>query len=523
MSKVEIVGERRDLLLKLHGVDPRNIRNRYPQPGGQTAFLLSPAQELLGGGQAGGGKSHILCVDALGLQYQASLGGRACYQIPNYRAVIFRRESVQLSHLLDEARTIYPLMGARFTAQRRGDPGPCYEWDTEDPYRPARIYFSHLESPQDVENHQGQEYQFVGFDELTQFLLSQYLYLFSRMRQAADPRLVSRMRSTTNPTGPGLWWVKKRFIKGLKPRLVNWFIADVDPEINPQGIRVPYSHPFGISREFIPMSLEENLVLMKNDPLYATRIMQLGDKMARALLKGDWDAFGGDFFAEFDYGAEVVEPRSVPKSWKLVGSIDPGFSSPCSFGLTAADPSGNVHRVATYYERQRNPEQHARAIRDFIKTCRPTGGRWPDVIVSGHDAWAKKDKYSVIASNRTFADEFASEGVHLSEAALDRHNGWWSWKALLPRRYFVYRGLNEALLEEMTGVVADEKDPEDIQGKGNDPAVKDHALDEQRYGIMALELPDIKEQVVRWEDVWFGRARHPAVPKAAKGWKPGRG
>jgi hypothetical protein len=49
--------------------------------------------------------------------------------------------------------------------------------------------------------------------------------------------------------------------------------------------------------------------------------------------------------------------------------------------------------------------------------------------------------------------------------------------------------MNEPLIDEMISAVPDEKDEEDISGKGNDPAVQDHALDEMRYAGLALPKP----------------------------------
>ena len=49
------------------------------------------------------------------------------------------------------------------------------------------------------------------------------------------------------------------------------------------------------------------------------------------------------------------------------------------------------------------------------------------------------------------------------------------------------------LIDEMKAVVTDKKDVDDIQGKGNDPAVLDHALDATRYLLMTALKPIQKE------------------------------
>jgi hypothetical protein len=127
------------------------------------------------------------------------------------------------------------------------------------------------------------------------------------------------------------------------------------------------------------------------------------------------------------------------------------------------------------------------------------GGRKPSIIVSGTDAFAKKERFSVIAHENTFADVFEVEGLFLSPAYNSRKTGWWRWKSLFPSegkppKYFIFEGLNEPLLAEMMSVTYDTKDPEDIKGKGNDPSISDHALDEQRYGIMAMFRPESSKE-----------------------------
>lgn len=502
--------------------DGCEIEALTPQDGGQVRFFSSPAFECLGGGQAGGGKSWSLVSMALGNhgQDQKSIGV-PYYKLPGYQAVLFRRQTTQLVNLLNEAHKSYPLLGGTYTAQRRGDPGPCYQFATDKENEPARIYFCHLENEDDKENHQGQQYQFAGFDELTQFTLTQYLYIFSRVRQIIHPDIITAVRGTTNPTGPGLWWVKKRFINNLTPDTISYFLADQDPKINPQGIKVPAGTKHALSREFIPMTLGENLKMMEADPNYASRIMQLGGQMAKALLGGDWDAFGGDFFKMFDYGREVIRPFDIPKAWRLYVSVDPGWAGTCAAVMIAVDLTGKVYLVSTYCERERNPEQNADGINTWWQTNKFTHGRRPLMFTCGLDAWSKKDRYAVEANERTFADVFRTKGLILQRAVTDRHNGWGACKALMPSRFFVFKDQNNPFLEELTAAVADEKDVDDIQGGGNDPEVVDHCLDAWRYDVMSANIPMEKPRKDGWA-YHYGITQKAEDGRPAE-WKPGMG
>ncbi len=487
--------------------DAKKVTVQYevicPQPGGQTDFLSRPETEVLAGGAAGGGKSYALILDALGLQYQDTIFGIAAYKHPRYRAVIFRRTSTRLQNLIDLAKELYFPLGATFALQRKGEPGSSFTFPSR-----AKIFLCHLEMDSDIESHQGAAYQYIGFDELTQFTLKQYLYLFSRLRGVVSNNgmnITMRIRSTTNPTGEGLVWVRRRFIKNqskvLAPGRTYFFISDPNadsPEDNPQGIEVHPGDPQwlnGKSRTFIPAFLYENKILMESDPGYAGNIMQLGKKMEAALLHGDWDAFGGDFFDMFDKNGAKEKPFDIPSDWQLVGALDPGWSSPCSFGLYARDFERHLHLIFTYYVRKQDPETHAKNIYSLIKKCTYTQGRMPDMIVSGRDAFQKKDRYAMNRTELTLSDIFNSHGMYLQPAVTDRVIGWWTVKQYFANKMFHYfDGYNDPFIDEVTSCQTDEDNVEDIKGLGNDPNVPDHALDQLRYGCMAIPYPFTKGQ-----------------------------
>jgi hypothetical protein len=419
----------------------------------------------------------------------------AAYEHSDYRAALFRRKTTQFSKLLDEGKKLYEPLGAELVYKRSGDPGPSFNFPSG-----ARIFICHMEQEDNKEDHQGIEYQYCGFDELTQFTVTQYMYLFSRLRSTIEG-LNPRMRSTTNPTGSGLIWVKKRFIKNgrniFTPQKLYYFAPDKNNEIedNPTGLLTDKNNPYSKSRMFIPGRLHENKILMKADPGYKFNIMAMGRKYEKALLYGDWDAFGGSFFDDFDSSKMGVEPFAIPKEWFLLGAIDPGWSSPCSFSLKARDFEGNVYRLFTYYEKNKSPEQHATAIKEKINSFPYTNGRQPNFIVSGTDAFAKKDRHAIIAHELTFSDVFRRHGLNLTPAKTDRVLGWMVTKQLMrSEKFFYFNGFNDDWKEEVIAAEHDEKNPEDIKGKGNDPNVSDHALDEDRYGNMSLFQPVKREE-----------------------------
>jgi predicted phage terminase large subunit-like protein len=67
----------------------------------------------------------------------------------------------------------------------------------------ATLTFGYLEKRWHHLQYQSAEFQFIGFDELTQFEEYQFTYLFSRLRRKMGSKIPLRMRSGTNPGGPG--------------------------------------------------------------------------------------------------------------------------------------------------------------------------------------------------------------------------------------------------------------------------------------------------------------------------------
>ena len=67
-----------------------------PNPGPQTAFLLSEAKEVLYGGAAGGGKTDALLMLPV---YRA--------HNPDHRSIYFRRKSNRLSESEDRAKSFF--------------------------------------------------------------------------------------------------------------------------------------------------------------------------------------------------------------------------------------------------------------------------------------------------------------------------------------------------------------------------------------------------------------------------------
>ena len=169
----------------------------------QIDFLTYESEELLYGGQAGGGKSEALLMSAL--QY---------VEQEDYHSLLLRRTYKDLA--LPNA-----IMNRCHNWLKKFVEDRTIKWDRDTKTYTfpsgSTLTFSYLAHDKDLDQYQGSELQFIGFDELTQFTEKQYTYLHSRLRKLEDSDIPIRMRAGTNPGGRGHNWVKARFITPTSP------------------------------------------------------------------------------------------------------------------------------------------------------------------------------------------------------------------------------------------------------------------------------------------------------------------
>ena len=247
-----------------------------PNEGPQETFLQSPAFEALYGGAAGGGKSDALLAEAI-----RQIGN------PVYRAVILRRTYPELEaqgSIIDRSQTLYRIYSTDYLRQQ-------HVWRFESG---ASVGFGHMQREDDRFQYQGAQFAFVGFDELTHFTRTQYLYLFSRCRAPAEADLRCYVRAATNPGGVGHEWVKKRWAVWLdkehpnpaKPGELRWYAM-----LEGQDTEVSRDHPEARSRTFIGARVSDNPYLAGTD--YERNLQALPLVERARLLDGDWDIMPG--------------------------------------------------------------------------------------------------------------------------------------------------------------------------------------------------------------------------------------
>lgn len=243
-----------------------------PLPGPQTAAYQSQADELFYGGAAGGGKTGLI----VGLSVTS-----------HQQTIIFRREFPQLREVIQQIRA---LIGTR------GYNSQSHAWQLDDH---RMIELQSVQHEWDVEKYQGRPHDLICFDELPQFLRSQYRFLIGWNRHS-DPKQRCRVVCTGNPptSVEGRWvieewgpWLDDRCPCPAKPGELRWYTTLDDQLVWLDGPE-PFVHKgeriVPRSRTFIPAKLKDNPIL--DGTSYRATLQALPEPLRSQMLNGDFRA-----------------------------------------------------------------------------------------------------------------------------------------------------------------------------------------------------------------------------------------
>lgn len=336
-----------ELITTLNGMTPEQLQaiqhdlsktgkpKFVPNPGPQTEAWFSPADILLYGGQAGGGKT------ALGV------GLALC---EHRRSLLLRRQGVELQNMIDEAIS--------FNGTREGYNGsspPALRVQDEGFTR--LIEFGACKVLGDEQIWQGRPHDFIYFDEAVHFLEQQVRFLLGWLRHGAGVPRTQRTRVVlgSNPpvTADGQWiigyfrpWLDITHPNPAKPGELRWFVTDPDGRDFEVDGPQPYQFPGTAkivtpkSRTFIPSPLSANPHLANTG--YASVLDALPEPLRSAVRDGNFMAARQDAHNQIIPTAWVVAAQN---RWKNDGGLDQPMSS------IGFDPSGTGPDASTIASR----------------------------------------------------------------------------------------------------------------------------------------------------------------------------
>jgi len=421
----------------------------YPK---QIQFFNSTKRYIAYGGARGGGKSWAARTKAvlLALNY----GG--------IQILILRRTLTELRE-----NHVIPLMTqlngiAKYNAQNKEFAFP----------NGSRILLGYCSAESDVLQYQGQAYDVIFLEEATQFSEFQKDTLTESNRASGmmSEKFSPRMYFTCNPGGVGHAWVKRLFI---------------DREYRNKENPANY--------DFIPSTVYDNEFLMTNNPEYVENLENLPEMRKRAMLYGDWDAFEGQYFPEWDRAVHVVKPHDIPANYNRFISLDYGMD------MTAAHWwFVDTHGFCEIYRELHEPGLILSEAAKRIKSMCPVDKDGKqiekiDYIVASPDLWNKRQE-----TGESGAEIMAANGLNgdtgiawLRPANDSRIPGWRTMREYLnpiPDQYGTKTPrlkIYETCVYACKHIPLLQYDDRVLEDAASTPHEITHACESIRYGIMS--------------------------------------
>ena len=310
----------------------------FPQPK-QLAFMSLPDMEALYGGAAGGGKSDALLMDAMLYSH-----------VPSYTALILRQSYKDLAlpdAIMDRASKWLSGTAVRFKSDTRSYVFPSG----------ARLVFGYLRAFRDVYQYQGGAYQYIAFDELTQFQEKAYEYMFSRLRRPTIPCM--NCGKPVRRTGATTWIhanvnrnrsigrIQHGSCQSPKPSPISlkehppgpdgMTVFDIPLRVrsgtNPGGfghewVKLRFNLPQGMkARPFIPAKVDDNEYLDIDE--YERSLQNVDPVTRKQLLEGDWDArTAGRFFSRMWLAGHYLDHRPRGQGVRTIRYWDLAATAP---------------------------------------------------------------------------------------------------------------------------------------------------------------------------------------------------
>ncbi len=250
-----------------------------PNAGPQLSAYLSEADQLLYGGESGGGKTDLL----LGLATQQ-----------HRRSLLLRRVNKDVSWLVDRA--------AQILGTRRGFNGQDDRWTLPD----GRVIdFAGCQHPGDEQRNKGRPKDLIGFDEASDFLESQVEFILGWLRTTEEGQRCRAVFATNPPTTGEGEWIVRWFAPWVDPShplypfpmgKMLWTCRGPDDEWlwfeEPGDVDVAGAIKATISRTFIRSGLGDNPDLARTN--YGVQLSMLPEHLRKRYAEGDFSGEADD-------------------------------------------------------------------------------------------------------------------------------------------------------------------------------------------------------------------------------------
>lgn len=427
--------------------------------------MLSKKKYIGYGGARGGGKSWFCRSKAVLM----------CLKYPGLKVLILRKTYPELL-----GNHIEPLISMLHCADPDKKKRIATYNDSKKVFKfpnGSFIRLGYCKSDTDKYQYQGQEYDAIFYDECTHFTWDMVQFINTCLRNTRDD-FRTRVYYMGNPGGVGHVWFKRLFI-----------------EKNYTEYEDPNEY------EYIPATVEDNKLLMQNDPEYVHLLDSLPEKMRKAHRYGDWNVFEGQFFEEFTIHApteedqrhrrytHVIEPFEIPDNWPIWRSYDFGYAKPFSMAWWTADYDGRLYRILEYYGCVKNsPNEGIKITADeqFKKAAEiEHTHRW----LKGKKIYGPADPAIWDESRgESIAETAEKHGIYFDKGDHARIAGWMQMHYRLafdeegyPMMY-IFNNC-EAFIRTIPTLQYSETIPEDLDTTG-----EDHVADEARYMCMSRPI-----------------------------------
>lgn len=469
----------------------------------QSQVLESKATELLFGGSAAGGKSHMARV----------LSILWALEIPGIQIFLFRRlySDLTLNHL--QGPTGFRAMLAPW-CNARNENSPliagrlCEIVDGEIRFwNGSKIHLCHLQHQKDVTKYYGPEFHVLFLEEATQFSEYMIRFLRSRLRipkglkipdkylkpreewRGPDPEYYfPRAIYTSNPGGVGHSYIKRMFVEGYKP-------LELHQAPDSEG---------GFVRQYIPARVDDNPSV--NREQVKAGLSGLAPALVDAMLNGNWNAVVGAYYPEVNPEIHVVPPFVIPDYWPRFMSMDWGAcgeGDPFAIGWWCVSdgnylPRGSMICYRRWYGRGL-PKVSVSQICKGIKE-RELGER---IVyrVAGGDILEKR------GNGPSVFEIFSGEGIQFQRADMRRATGWIQIRERLvgkdgkPLIYWTTE--TEDGLELLANLQHDLNDPSDVAaGDDHDPDMTRYACQSRPFVRKAPEAQRPQFTTPTIDDLW---------------------